>query len=473
MSPAENNFITRPKARHRVSTWLTPGNAARPFLIALVVLVFGFSLWQNTNGLTVSKFHPDESRWINRAHYIKDLLHPTSATWSDSYLVRGQPPMGSYMIGIGLLLQGRDVSTNNPWDFNHGDENNITWNAIYGNMPAHGDLMAARRMNAVLGALTVVFTFIIITWLTNWIGGLVGALFLAINPLQTYLSSMALSDAFLTFDIALAAVVIMLLARRPSWPKAILLGILLGFGASDKLTPLFLSFGLGAFGLLLMADPYLRRAPGFGRAWRQISHTEPMKVRRISWLLLSLPAITCATLVLSYPYLWSAPYSRTMNLINFREYEMKNQARIWPDRSLDTRGEALDRIWTSMRDIYTSTGRLMEGIGSALGKNWNSSGFDQWLEVAGILVFLGLALRYGIASEHGLAFALLGGQALGIALGMRVDFNRYYLPLLLFLSVSFGALAGAVVVQAPRLISAVATRRFSSARRHPAPSPAD
>jgi hypothetical protein len=473
MSPADNNFTTTPGARRRGIGWIAPGHAARPFLIALILLVFLFSLWQNTNGLTVSKFHPDESRWINRAHYIEDLLHPTSDTWSDSYLVRGQPPMGSYVIGLGLLLQGRDVTTNNPWDFNHGDENNITWNAIYGNMPAHGDLMAARRTNAVLGALTIVFTFIIITWLTNWIGGLVGALFLAINPLQTYLSSMALSDAFLTFDIALAGVVIMLLARRPSWPKAILLGILLGFGASDKLTPLFLSFGLGAFGLLLMADPYLRRAPGLGRAWRAISHTEPVKVRRISWLLLALPAITGATFVLSYPYLWSAPYRRTMNLINFREYEMKNQARIWPDRALNTRGEALDRIWTSMRDIYTSTGRLIEGVGNALGHNWGTSGFDQWLEVAGIVVFLGLVLRYGIASEHGLAFALLGGQALGIVLGIKVDFNRYYLPLLLFLSVSFGVLVGVAAVQVPRLISAVATRRGSAARRHPAPSPAD
>ncbi|HET8522837.1 MAG TPA: glycosyltransferase family 39 protein, partial [Thermomicrobiales bacterium] len=283
----DDSVTSRQGSRRRWIGWIAPGNAARPFLIVLVLVVFTFSLWQNTNGIAVSKFHPDESRWINRAHYIKDLLHPTSDAWADDYLIRGQPPMGSYMIGIGLLLQGRDVSTNNPWDFNHGDENNITWNAIYGNMPAHDDLMAARRMNSVLGALTIVFTFLIITWLTNWIGGLVGALFLAINPLQTYLSSMALSDAFLTFDIALAAVVIMLLARRPSWPKAILLGILLGFGASDKLTPLFLSFGLAAFGLLLLADPYLRRAPGLGRAWRAISHTEAGKVRRISWLLLS------------------------------------------------------------------------------------------------------------------------------------------------------------------------------------------
>jgi len=60
----------------------------------------------------------DESRWINRADFLKEALHPFSVFWEDRYIVRAQPPMGSYIIGLGLLVQG----TRHAHGRLHGDD---------------------------------------------------------------------------------------------------------------------------------------------------------------------------------------------------------------------------------------------------------------------------------------------------------------------------------------------------------------
>jgi hypothetical protein len=450
-------------------------NTSLAFLAALTVLVFAFSLWLNLDETRTSRFHPDESRWINRAHYIRDLSDPLGATWSDQYLIRGQPPMGSYVIGLGLWLQGRDVTTNGPWDFHRGDEWNVNWNATYGNMPAQADLEASRRTNAVIGALTVALVFWIGTRLTNWIGGLAGALFLAINPLHTGLSSQALSDALLTLIIAAATLVIMALADRPTWPRLILLGVLLGAGASAKLSPLFLAAGLAGIGAVLLVDPWLRRIPWLGRLWAWLCPNNRPRQLRLGWMLMALPVITFTFFILSYPYLWSDPITRTRNLIDFRQREMESQARIWDDRSVDTRLEALDRTWTAFADRYTSTGHLIEKAGDYLDRDWGrQSGIDPPFELAGLIVFLAIALNRGVLSRHFMALALIGGQAAAIVAGMRVDFNRYYLPILLFFAVCVGVLVGAAWQYLPRLYVAVTSRiRPPARRRHPTAIPAD
>src|SRR5262245_30818032 len=197
------------RSRWRVLSWFSTRDRSWRFLLLLSVLVFSVSLWQTSARLDLTRYHPDESRWINRAHYINDLTDPTGDAWADRYLTRGQPPMGSYMIGLGLLLQGRDVTTNGPWNFEYGDEYNVNWNSIMGNMPSRADLEAARRFNTVLGGLTCVFIFLIVAQLTNWVGGLTGGVFMAINPLQITLSSQALADASLVFIIALTALAAM------------------------------------------------------------------------------------------------------------------------------------------------------------------------------------------------------------------------------------------------------------------------
>src|SRR5699024_2468010 len=64
------------------------------------------------------------------------------------------------------------------------------------------------------------------------------------------LASQALSDQTLSLLLALIFLAGWWFAKRPTWNRAILLGILLGLGGAVKLTPVLLSAPLAALGLL-------------------------------------------------------------------------------------------------------------------------------------------------------------------------------------------------------------------------------
>ncbi|HEV2065911.1 MAG TPA: hypothetical protein VGR08_03675, partial [Thermomicrobiales bacterium] len=68
--------------------------------VLVPVLLFLFAAAQTLGAVDDTSFHPDESRWLNRAHFVRDLADPFGPTWEDYYTTRGQPPMGSYLMGI-------------------------------------------------------------------------------------------------------------------------------------------------------------------------------------------------------------------------------------------------------------------------------------------------------------------------------------------------------------------------------------
>jgi hypothetical protein len=442
--------------------WLRTRTARHPLHLVLFFGVFAFGLWQNLTALHTSQFHPDESRWLNRAHYLLDFAHPLSAVWEDRYLTRGQPPMGSYVTGIGLLLQGRDLTTNGPWDFHYGNESTTTWNAIKGNMPAAADIEAARRTNAVVGALSCAVLFLIVARLTNAIGGFIGGVFLAFHPLQIYLASIGVSDAVFTLFFALATLAALALARSPTWWRALALGLVLGCGASTKLSPLFVSLPLAGVGVAILVDPVVRQTPLIGRLWGQISRVDSGSARPLGWMLVSVPATTVATFVLSYPYLWSDPIGRTQQLLDFRRSEMDNQARIWPITAIDSRVEAVRRSWHNLEQLYSSSGRALAAIGRVFGQHWDQRGYDLPFAILGLIVLLWLAWTSGIASPHALTLVLLAVQSGVILVGLSVDFNRYYLPFVLTSGVGVGILSGQLSAAAATL---VARRQRASDRR--------
>jgi hypothetical protein len=459
-TPASAPPLPAPDDRARKLAGIGP--TSRPaVVVAVAVAIFAISLWQNLAHLDSSQFHPDESRWINRAHYLDDLLSPRSSVWEDRYLTRGQPPLGSYLIGLGLLIQGRDLETNGPWDFHYGNETTITWNVVKGNMPDGDDLVAARRLNAVVGALSCLVVFAIVTRLSNVMGGAAAGLFLAFHPLQVYLASIAVSDALFTLLVALAALTALNLARAPSWPRAILLGVVLGLGAATKLSPLGVAACLAALGAVILADAIVRRLPLVGRVWRAVSRVAAEPDRGLGWMLVSLPATAFATFVAVYPYLWPDPIGRTRLLLDFRRHEMDNQARIWPQTAITSRPEALQRTWHTLEDIYGTTGRAFEFVGSGLGRQWDGKGTDVPLAMLGLAVFVWYAWRRGLVSPHAITLALLGAQSAIILYGLRVDFNRYYLPLAFVCAAGVGMLAGQLGAWiAPLLSRQVLTRSW-------------
>lgn len=390
-------------------------------IAAVLVGILAFLLARAAGELP--NFNPDESRWISRAHYLADFTDPASPTWQDQYMTRGQPPLGSYAMGVGLLLQGRDLETNPPWDFAIPWEENIA----AGNKPIAADLQAGRRLSAVLVAATslvlmgVAATFVSPPW------AVLAGLIYAVHPFNTYVGSLAMSDALFGFLIALAALAAARFATRPSWWRAMVLGALLGLGGATKLSPLVIAAGLSAGALLLLAGMRLRgevREPQQRQAWQGV--------------MIVLAALV--TFVAVYPYLWSNPIAHTGNLFTFRMEEMAAQASDWPVMAVPNRAEALRRVGTNFTERYN----LLGGI--AAGLHQPAPLMLRAIEVAlaglGVMVMGVQALRAGPYSARFLVFAVLAGQAAVTILGMRSEFDRYHVPAALL-----GAVAMAIATE--------------------------
>jgi hypothetical protein len=433
----DNAIPTEPKIRRA-------GIDRRWWVAIASIAVFLVSFYINLSHVRVTFFHPDESRWINRAHYLTDFQNPLGIEWGDRYLLRGQPPVGSYVTALGLLLQGQDTETNQPFDFTKGNERNTVWEASHNAIPTTDDLLAARRTNAFIGALVAALMVVILARITSIIGGIIGGLFVVLNDLVHYLSSTALSDASLALIVVLATLVLIRLVERPGWGKTIALGVLLGLGMGAKLSPIILAAGLAGIGFAFLLRPFLRRIPYLGRFVDHLAAGAEARADRLAWMLMSLPAITIATFVALYPFVWSAPYERTRILYDFRAQEMASQSRIWPNLAVTGRLDAFKTLWRVFQEQYPTTGRFFDWM-----HGWSGIPAPPNIDIA--LAGLGLAwaitnvLRHGVVTPLTFSFVLLGGQAMAIVAGLRVDFNRYYLPIVLFVALCIGYLGGELV----------------------------
>ena len=395
----------------------------RDLLIA--VALFFLALVVNLSHIAGTEFHRDEARWIHRARFVEQLANPVGPYWQERDLLRGQPPVGSYLMGIGLMAQGRDLATNGLWNFNFGER----WNRRHGRMPSMADLVAARRTNAFVGALIAATIFGIGRRLSGRLAGIVAALMLIFHPLSIYLSSLAGSDAVLTLLVALATLAAITLADRPTWGRSLLLGALLGLGGAAKLSPLLLAVPLGGLGLLLAWAGW-RRRDGVATA--------------LGWRLLPLPIVAVATFIASYPYLWPDPVRRSVLLFTFRAREMASQGQIWDDLNVTSRADALSRVGRWLGEEFSTTGSLASWVAGRLGLAWEPAGIDLLLALAGGLVLAATTLRGGWRSRHLLAVVVLGGQVAAIVLGMRADFERYLYPVVLAEMLGVGILIGSV-----------------------------
>jgi len=380
----------------------------------LAAIVFAVALWVNLGAVPTTEFHRDEARWIHRARFLGELQHPTSAYWQESELVIGQPPLGSYLTGLGLVAQGQNLETNGYYDFHH----NLDWNKRHGNTPDEIDLAAARRTNSVVGALIAASVYLIARGLMNPVAGIAAAALLIPHPLSIYLSSLAGSDAIVSLMVAWAVLAAMLLAERPTWPFAILLGAFLGLGGAAKLTPMALAILLATAGLVLIVT---------GWRWRNASDRHDSD---LGWRLLVQPAIATAMFVLAYPYLWPDPIRRTMTLLRFRASEMENQGAIWTELRVDGPIDALTRIGHWLGEVDSVTGNGIGAVTGLFGSTWKPMPLDLILAVMGGVILMVLAVQRGLGSRWAMAALLLGGQVLLIVVGMRADFARYLLPVL-------------------------------------------
>jgi len=392
----------------------------------LVVALFVAACVSYFSNVNDAAFHPDESRWLNRAHYIEDVLDPFGPTWNDQYLTRGQPPIGSYVMGLGLLAQGRDLDTNPAWDFRRSPQFNVQ----NGMVPTRDDLDAGRRANALLGALTVVVVYLLGRLLTNPVGGVVSAALLIAHPLVIWHNSLALADTTLTLTLALLFYAGARFADRPSWRWAIVIGVLVGIGGANKLTPLALLAPLVAIGaFLLVRDIWVRwQRPLRNINWEGFGPIPSFHHR--GWMLLATPVVAGLTFVAVYPYLWQQPLWRTWQLFKFRRAENDGQAALFPKFRVDGPLDALGRTWTNLGDRWSATERIFQWVGlDALGRPLS------WLDIAlpllGLVALVLLVVRCGVLSRYSMVLALTATQVAAIIASMSADFERYYLPIVL------------------------------------------
>lgn len=388
--------------------------------VGLGCLVMLLAIWQFFSAIDDRDFHRDEARWIHRAVYLREMLHPFSDYWEDAtwrasgtssdeiYRLRAQPPVGSYVIGIGMLLQGEPLPEIGYWNMDHDD----AWNTTEGNKPTDAQLLAARRTTAAVGVLTVLLIYLIGLQLTNPYGAAMGAAFFALHPLARYLATFAGSDITLAFFIALSAWLAGRLAARPGWARAVLLGIAIGLGGGTKLSPLGIAVALAALGVVLAA----RKAH-----------------RRLGVMLMSTPLVAAITFVASYPYLWRDPITNSRNLYDYRTWGMEVQGEIWTQVAIASPWEALQHSWRrfgsedwSIIGRFFSVAWSMETIVALIG--------------AGVLIWL--VSRRGLASATALIAAVLSSAVIITFAGMKVDWARYHLPILLAMAVCIGTAIG-------------------------------
>ena len=389
--------------------------------ILLALLFFAISLGVNLQALPSTATHPDETRWLNRAYYARDIVDPFGPTWQDYVTTRGQPPLGSIVMGVGLAIQGKAVDTVGVWDFAYGRD----WNQRMGAIPTDDIREAGRRTNAVIGALVVASAYILGRLLTNRFGGSMAALFVAFHPLHIILSTQALSDQTLALLLLLIFITGWWFAKKPSWSRAILLGLLLGLGGSVKLTPLLLSAPLAAFGLLRLV---------FDR---------DTAARNYALQLLAQPLIAFATFVASYPFLWPSPIRRTWDLYAFRATEMSDQSAAWPSTAVTSPLDALGRFGQYLTERHSTSRRFLQLIYDRLDIDRVASGFDFIPAAAGIVVLIWWIGRRGLWSPAAMVALLMGAEAGALVIGMKTDFYRYHLPIVVIMAGCIGVSTGA------------------------------
>ena len=418
--------------------------AIRGALLALAVFVF--ALTQFLPAVDDREFHRDEARWIHRAVYVRDLFSPLSDVWDEeTWLTRGgsmdeqfrlraQPPLGSYIMGIGFLVQDGELPDIGFWNMDHDD----AWNAEAGNMPTRDQLLAGRRTNAVVSAVTAVAVFLTARRITNDLGGVAAGAFFALHPLAIYVATFAGSDAVLGLTIALAAVAAYRYADHPTWPRAVMLGVAIGLGGAAKLSPLGIAVTLAALGGLVIVARFALKE----------GDLPPL---RVGFGLLSTPIVAGVTFVASYPYLWRDPIGNAMNLLDYRTLGMALQGSLWEGISVDSRTEALARIGDRLGAEMTVLGRFTSLDGQALSA-------ELALGAAGLVLLLWLVMRRGVWSATALAASVLLSTAAITVYGLEADWARYHLPILLLQATAIGVGSGHVTDWVRATISQPGTR---------------
>ncbi len=450
---------------------------ARPHLARLAEWAFAGAVlaFSYSRGLERVPFHEDESLWICCSLYFEAavdegfippqwfresvrgpdpvLPQPGKAgargawssrlTWGPHYFSLDQPPVARYLIAIGRRLHGYTTADlNHPWKSNLGPDEN----ARLGNVPSAGLLEAARRSTAVLG---VVSGLVLYGLVRQGAGRIAGVLFIILFSASGYLLvhlRRAMGDPALLFFTCLAmwAGTRALRVRDDAGDLAsgggslrsfawlVAMGVAAGLAGGSKLNGL----AVAGAGVVLACGLAFREQ---GRRRRRLAFAAGA-----SLLVLGSCA---ATFVAVNPSLHHRPVSHVSAMLELRARQLAENQR--------------DPRWgfsTASRRVLVVAGRTLKQYTVT-----RVAALNVLLGGLGLLFLTRAAWRWtkdGSGPAAAVVLLFVGLFTAGPALMTPVDWDRYYLFPVVFLTVfiAVGAATGPGEV-----------RRFLAARARGAP----
>jgi Dolichyl-phosphate-mannose-protein mannosyltransferase len=395
---------------------------------------------------THTTLHPgggrgDETDYIFTARYFTYLFVQHDVTrpeWGDNYWTHTQPMLIRYIEGAWLSAQGYDLeATPVPYGLMASLEQIGDAKVASAPVDASPSLVARARVPiiALSGVLAVVL-YLIARLVGGEIAGWATVGLLLENTLFRNSMPTVQPESALLLALGLAALVLIRRPApallRPSTGRVLAVGIVLGLGLAAKLTA-----GLGIIAVLLWGALATWRSGSIARAdgqsrWRQAS----IRVAG-SWAAMAL--VAGSVFVLSDPHLYANPFVHTVHLLQNRVQEMDVQAALQPAGAINN---PLARPVAVLVGLSTST---ITG--------------SRTISLEGLLMLLGIALAAVRAWSDWRRRAELGPLAFlllmllvcffGTSAGLRMSYDKYYLPILIWGTV-FGGLAVAWLVSAAR-----------------------
>ncbi len=315
-----------PHGKYRLAVILSFIKRLLPFL--WVILLAGYVL----SGVALVPFHADEATIIytSRDYAFLFLQHdfdkvkysesPANPAEQELRLLNGT--VTRYLIGLAWHSQGLTVDdVNEQWDWG-ADWN---YNQTTGHVPTPELLLIARWSSAIVLAASVVVVFALGQNVGgNWTAYL-ASLYYALNPAVLLNGRRAMMESPFLFFSLLTVLATVLLLRKPTWPRALLLGLAAGLALVSKHTALFTVAVM--FGGILLYLVY--------QSVRSKDESNPVDHILLPFLVIAV-AITIGVFLLLNPAWWDDPIGRAQKVLELREELLAGQTGVfggYPDFS--------------------------------------------------------------------------------------------------------------------------------------------
>ena len=287
-----------------------------------LILVTGILAFVYLSNISKVEFHPDESQWIAASYIFENYarLEFKSEAWDKYYATTTQPPVANYIMGLGRFIGGfRRPDLNKPWDFERGRE----YNERVGAKPSASLLWWSRLPMAILAILSIGLVFLLLRKASTiaayaWLALVVFNPYFALHLRRAMGESSLVFFSMLTLYLATQAVISAqgnsVTQKRNITLWLLLAGIASGLAGESKLN------GITVLGANLVIAAML----GF-----MLNEKLKEKITAALWYgLVTSTACICAFLAIN-PFLWTAPFSRTLNMFTFPAQRMNLQITIY------------------------------------------------------------------------------------------------------------------------------------------------